>query len=230
MKTRDQILDGAFRKFGGVGDNESLDANQISKGTYALHAVLNTWNSFGNLIWKTNQYTVPVVAGTAAYTVGVGQTIVTGGVPVKLVSAQRHDTVASTTVPINVYTRTEYFEIPSVTSQGAPNAIYFKPGKTFSTLYLWPVPDAYWEANGNVLIDITEQLSLPAAGTDVIDLGDMWEEALIYTLAHRLSTEYGVPLQEKQELKKMSDELIELAKEGSNEEGSIYISPHTRYK
>jgi hypothetical protein len=228
MKTRDQVLLGAFRKFGGVGDNESLDSNQISNGTYALQAILNSWNSYGNLIWKTKQYSVPLTLNVGSYSVGPTGTIVTSGVPVKMVSAQRNDTIAGTSVPVNIFTRTEYFEIPAVTSQGAPVSVYFKPEKTISTLYVWPVPDSYWASYGRVLIDLTEQISLPSAGTDIIDLGDMWEEALIYTLAHRLASEYGVPLQEKQELKAMSKELIQLAQEGSNEEGSIFLSPKSK--
>lgn len=227
MKTRDQLITDALEKIGALGLNETPTANQITRGASALTSLFNTFHTFGMPLWKLHRYSFSFGLFTNGYaTMGTSGTLVTSSMPLKLIGADRYDSTSQVTVPLNVYTRNEYFDIPAPVN-AVPTQIYFVPKKTYAEVYLWPYPDSYWQTNGSLLIDVQESTDVITSGTDLPDAPDEWEEAIIYGLADRLAPNYGVPVQERAALtsafKERLDEVLRFGSEGA----SVYIQPDT---
>lgn len=231
MKTRDQLITDALRKCGALGDGETAASAQISAGASAINPLIKAWAAHGLQIWKIERVTEPMSSfvDDSALTVGVGQTIVTTNHPLKLVNAWREHTVDETVTELHIATRQRYLGNPTPTTTGTPVEVYYQPLKTTGQISLWPVPDTDWSTNGNLLLDFQVQFTETSTGSDVIDMPDHWEEALIYALAVRLAPEYGVPINERNLLKIDAKEALDLALSFSGEEGSLFIYPERRY-
>ena len=63
-----------------------------------------------------------------------------------------------------------------------------------------------------------------------MDFPRYWYEAVIYGLASRLSREYGIPVQDRQELKQEAEMFHQQALSFGTEEGSLYLQPDTNGK
>lgn len=226
MKTRDELIADALEKCGGLALNESPTANQYTRAASALTSMLKAYHSKGMPLWKLKQYTFALSLFTDGYAkMGPGQTLVTTTTPLKMLTAQRYDAVAETTIDLNIYTRQEYFVIPATTITAIPTQIYVQPQKTYMDVYLWPRPDTYSSTNISLKIDIQEATSSVGSGTDLPDFPDEWEEAIIYGLADRLAPNYAMPIQERQMLSKEAKDKLEEVLSFGNEEGSVFIKP-----
>ena len=227
MKTRDQIITAALRKCGALGDTETATSGMISAGAAALVALIKARITDGLQIWKLEKVIEPFSSftDTTPVTVGVGQTIVTTNSPLKLLGAWRRETATEITTPMDVISRQEYFRVPNPAAEGAPLQVYYQPLKTTGVLNIWPLPDATWQADGELVLDFHVKFTEVTTGTDVLDMPDHWEQAIIYELAVRLAPEYGVPINERQMLKLEADEYKKEALDFSQEEGSIYFAP-----
>jgi succinyl-CoA synthetase beta subunit len=60
---------------------------------------------------------------------------------------------------------------------------------------------------------------------DNLDFPEYWMEAVIYGLAHRLSPEYGIPLQDRQTLAAEAKRFLDDALEYSPEDTSLFFQP-----
>jgi len=228
MRTRDQLVTDALRKCGALGDGETAAAAQLAAGANAINALIKAWAAHGLQIWKMETVTslMSLMTSEVGLTVGVGQTIVTSNSPVKLISAYRYDALSEVSVDLTVESRERFFDIPNRTSEGAPVAVYFQPLKTTGTFYAWPLPDESWVTNGSFKLDFQVQFTTTTSGSDVLDMPDHWEEALIYNLAVRLAPEYGLSINDRNVLKIEAKETLQLALDFSNEEGSIFLRPN----
>mgnify|MGYP006921333050 CR=1 FL=1 len=232
MKTRDQLITDALEKAGGLGVNETASANQITRASSTLYSLLKTFNTKGMPLWKLKQHQIPMSVFINGYTsmgaIADGAGFETLTKPLKIISAQRYDSIAETTIDLHVDTRYEFFVIPAVNIESVPTQIYARPTKTLLELRLWPRPDTYWSTNGFVYIDVQEAVSTLSSSTDMPDFPDEWEEAIIYNLADRLAPNYGLPVQERQMLKKEAEQRLDDALSFGNEEGSVFFRPAQR--
>lgn len=229
MKTRDQLITDALEKIGALGVNETATANQITRAASVLTSLLNFLRVKGMPQWKLKQYTYAMSLFTAGYAkMGVGQTLVSTTLPLKMLSAQRYDALALTTIDLNVYTRQEYFVIPSTSITSVPTQVYVQPQKTYLDVYLWPLPDTYWTTNGSLKIDVQEATTDVTVGTDLPDFPVEWEDPIIYLLASRLAPNYGVPVQERNLLAQEAERILQEVLGFGNEEGSLYINPKVK--
>lgn len=180
-------------------------------------------------LWKITQYSFPMSLFTDGFaTMGPGQTLVTSTIPLKLINANRYDTLSQTTINLNIYTRQEYLSIPS-NPTAVPTQIYFVPKKTFAEVYLWPWPDSYSSTNVEARIDVQEATNTISLSTDLPDFPEEWEEAIIYGLADREAPHYGLPIEEKKDLARRAKDALEEALSFGNEEGSVYFKPQVRW-
>lgn len=230
MRTRDDLIKDALRKCGALGEKETPTAEQLSAGGAALNALIKAFAADGMQVWKLEQVNAAcsLFTTSAPVTVGPAQTIVTTTAPLKLISAWRQDIATEIKTPMALYTRTEYMDMPDPTSTGAPIAFYYQPLKNTGNLYLWPLPDASWVADGRVVLDFQTQYVETTTGSDVLDFPDHWEQTIIYSLAQRLAPEYGVPIDERNQLTQDSERFRMEALNYSNEEGSVFIRPTYR--
>lgn len=231
MKTRSDLITDAFRKIGALGDMETPTAAQLDAGEKALRGLVQFLATKGMPIWKLKQYAFPMSAWASGnpLTIGPALTQATSTAPLKVISAQRRDNLAGTTIDMNIYTRTEYFVIPSLNIDGTPTHIYNQP-KTEGTmdLYLWPRPNTYWTTHGDLLLDVQEQFSPLQFTFSTPDFPDYWEDAVLYQLATRLAPEYGLALPDRQMLKAEADQILKDTLDFGNEEGGIQFQPKYR--
>ena len=137
--------------------------------------------------------------------------------PLKIVDARRKD---SSDVPIEVITRQEYNELPSKTSTGSVNQVYYDPQLTTGTLKVWPT--------GAVVDDVIElTVMLPIQDFDSSnvdpDFPQEWLRALKWNLAADLGPEYGVPLDRQMFLEAKASKMLDEVSAFDEEVGSVYF-------
>ena len=221
---RDQIIAAALRKVG-FAEGETPNANQTSYAVDALNALITSWRADGMPVWAMKTFSFSVTAGTQNYEIGVGQTINTP-MPMKLTQAIRVATSGGNRVPLNIYTQYDFNLLSNFSSTtGTPVQVYYQPKATSGTLRLWPIPDATF-ASGNT-IEITYQRPFEEfdAATNDPDFPSYWTRAMIFGLAAELSSEYGLPLQDRAYLEKKALDLKTEALGFGTEEGSIRFQP-----
>ena len=220
---RNEIISAALRKLGVLSGGSSPETYQITDATQALNAMIKGFETDGMPLWSIKSYTFTVTQGTAAYNIGVGQTFNTAK-PLKVIQAWRNQDTNFSNVPMNVYTNYNYDLLPLALSSGTPVNLYYQPLREYGVINLWPKPN-------DSVTTITLRYQTPfedmTSSTDDIDFPSEWTEAIIYGLAHRLSPEYGVPLQDRQLLAKEAEFFHDKALSFGTEEGGIFFQPDT---
>ena len=220
---RDQIITAALRKLGVVSGGSTPETYQITNGAEALNALVKRLEADGMPLWSIKTYTFTTVAGDADYPIGPGQLYNTAK-PLKIFQAWRNDSTNYSNVPLNIYTNYNYDLLPLVNSSGTPVNLYYQPMRESGMINLWPKP-----ADSTTTISIRYQAPFEdfTASTDDLDFPTEWTDAVIYMLAVSLAPEYGIPIQDRQLLKKEADELHATAILFGTEEGSFFFQPDT---
>lgn len=223
--SRDAIVSAALRKLGVIADGAVATATQITNGAEALNNIVFSLYAQGMPLWAMKEQTWPLVAGTNTYTWSLTGTWDTEA-PLKVVQGWITDTTNSNTdIPLNKYTSTNYNLLSEKTDPGRPIHFWYEPGINTGTMRLWPTPDADSVTNCTVTFRYQSNFEQFNSSTDTPDFPQVWYEALIYSLAHRLSPEYGVGLQERSMLQSEANTLIDNALSFGTEEGSLFLQP-----
>lgn len=175
----------AMQKAGLLTKTEQPSADEINDGLYALNAMLSTWSNQAMLINVRTIETFPLVAGTASYSIGTGQTMNTTR-PMFV----NDSTIISGGIDYDVtcITDVDYNDITNKTQTGIPYWVNYNNGYPYGTLKFFPTPD---QAYSFRLLSEKPITDLTLDATVVLPPG--WEEAIIYNLAVRLASEYGQP-------------------------------------
>jgi hypothetical protein len=145
--------------------------------------------------------------------------------PLRVIDAFVHDQVTSTDQFIDVVTKNEYDLLGDKTATGTPNQVVYDPQLGNGTLYLFPQFE-----NGKKIITIIFQRPFEDfdASIDEPDFPPEWYDALCLNLAVRLMGPYGLPTQDRIELRSRAKDALDLAQQNEPEEGSMYIQPDKR--
>jgi len=225
--TRDQIINAAHRKIGIGVDGSTATTTQMTNAQEALNNLVFSLYAQGMPIWAmTTTFFTPVL-GQTAYQVGLG--IGTGNLniqaPLKITQAFSRDNISNTDIPMNIYTQYNYNLLSTKVNQGYPVHFWYQPGNQTGTITIWPAPDQYTATNRSIYFVYQRAFDQFNASTDTPDFPQVWIEPLIYSLAHRLGPEYGLPLSELDKLNETANALITNALSFGTEEGSIFIQP-----
>jgi len=220
---RNEIIYAALRKLGALSGGSTPEAYQVTDGTQALNAMIKGFETDGMPLWSIKSYTFTVTSGTAAYNIGPSQTFNTNK-PLKVIQAWRNDSTSYSNVPMNIYTNYNYAILPLVNSSGTPVNLYYQPLRDYGVINLWPKPS---DSTTTITLRYQTPFEDMTSSTDDIDFPSEWTEAIIYGLAHRLSPEYGVPLQDRQLLAKEAEFFHDKALSFGTEEGGIFFQPDT---
>lgn len=231
MINRDTIITEALRKCGRIGDGRVATANQIAACTQALASVVNHLATKGMPIWKNNvyEYSFSLLA-TGSANMGPAASLVTSEIPLKVTGAWRKDNLTNTQISLYIQTKDEQLDTPILTVTSAPINCYFRPIKTFGEVKVWPLPDTYWQTNGELVLNVTEAFTQAATSTDLPDFPNHWELYLTYMLAHTIAPQNGVPINERQLIEKAMVALETDVLGFSNEEGSVFFQPARDYR
>lgn len=233
--TRDGIISAAFRKIGALGDYESLGTEKLTVGIAAINPMIKALAVKGMPVWAISEQYINLSnwAGNESRTIGPGAQISQAVKPLKILQAIRRNNIDPANpvdTQMNIYTQEDYQILSSKKATGAPVHLYYQPQAYTGTIFLWPIPDTYWQTNGQLYIRYHKQFQDFDASTDEPDFPVEWHEALIYQLAVRLAPEYGVPLNDRIALKKEADDILNDALSFGTEEGSLFIRPDRRWK
>jgi hypothetical protein len=225
--TRDAIVNAAFRKIGIAVDGATATPTQLVNAQEALNNIVFSLYAQGMPVWAMTTTSFTPVLGQVAYPVGLG--IGTGTLnieaPLKVVQAWSRDNISETDIPMNIYTQYNYNLLSTKINQGYPVHIWYQPLNQAGTITIWPAPDQYTATNRSIFFVYQRAFDQFDAGTDTPDFPQVWLEPLIYSLAHRLSPEFGLPLSEQDKLNETAQALIQNALSFGTEEGSFFIQP-----
>lgn len=225
--SRSLLISGALRLVGGLGQGETATSDQLTEGAEALNYLAKAWQADGMPLWALKEYALTFVESTRTYRIGEGQTVATP-FPLKIVSALRRYTTTTTDIPLKIITRDEYERISNKVTEGLPLMLFYDKQRTYGDLYSYPVPDA--TAASAYTYRITYQRpyeDFDAAG-DEPDFPSEWFDALKFGLAVRIAPEYGVPIQEQQNLQRLAMQFKAEALSFGTEEGSIFFQVDRR--
>lgn len=225
--TRDSIVNAALRKVGELADGATATSTQLANAQEALNNIVFSLYAIGMPVWAMTTTSFPLVVGQAVYPVGVGIGSGTLNIqaPLKITQAWLKTSTDTTDVPLNIYTQYNYNLLPTKANQGRTVHLWYQPLNQSGNITLWPAPDNYTATYGTVYFVYQRAFDQFDAGTDTPDFPQVWLEPLIYSLAHRLAPEYGLPLSEVDKLNETAQALIGNALSFGTEEGSIYLQP-----
>lgn len=219
-QNRNEVITGALRKLAVLASGGTPDTNQISDANAALNAMVKAFHADGMPLWKIKEYTFTVTSGTSTYTIGPSQTLNTH-TPLKVIQALRTQSGA-TSIPMNIFTHYDFNLLPSQNNSGVPVNLYYEPLRTTGVISLWPTPN---DSTTTITIVYQSPFEDMTTSTDDFDFPSYWIEALIYNLAWRLSPEYGIPLNDRNQLANEAKFFKQEALSFGTEEGSMYLQP-----
>jgi len=226
--TRDQIINAAHRKVGIAVDGATATPTQLVNAQEALNNIVFSLYAQGMPVWAMTTTSFPLTQGVNTYPVGLGIGSGTLNIqaPLKIVQAWSRDSnTLNTDIPMNIYTQYNYNLLSTKINQGYPVHLWYQPQNQAGTITLWPTPDAYSAQFRSVFFVYQRAFDQFNSGTDTPDFPQVWIEPLIYSLAHRLSPEFGLPLSEQDKLNETANALITNALSFGTEEGSLFIQP-----
>lgn len=217
---RNQVITGALRKLAVLPSGGTPTSAQISDAADSLNAIVKAFHADGMPLWAITSTSFNTVDGTNSYTIGLSQTINVPA-PLKLIQALRTES-GSNNVPLNVYNRYDFNELPQTSTEGTPVTLYYQPLNGTGVIKLWPTPD---DSTTSITIHYQRPFEDMDNATDNFDFPASWILALTYYLAWTLAPEYGIPPSDRnilsQEARMFKDEALS---QGS-EEGSMFIKP-----
>ena len=225
--SRDDLITAALRKLGVLAEGQTPSAQNLSDGAQAVNVLIAALRSIGMPLWARKTYSFNPVANTGSYDIGIGKTFNTA-YPLHIMQAYRQDGSNTTKINMEVIPNFNYNLYPT-SSGGTPIQLSYQPFINYGTIRLWPIPDAS-ATSSTITIVYQSPFEYFNAATDTLAFPEEWYLAIIYKLATLLAPEWGIPLADRQDLKKDAAEFIEMAKEVGYEDGSLFIQPNRRTK
>lgn len=186
---------------------EHLDAART-----ATNMMLTRWSNQGVNLWQVTLVTVPLVQGTATYSVDANTVVM-------LDAYIEYGSPAIDRIILPV-SRTEYASYPNKAQEGFPTTFWFD--RLLSpTVTLWPVPDGTQTSLKYYKVMRIQDANMN--GTQEIDIPPIWLEAFAYGLALRLAMIWAP--EKATGIKPFADEAYEIAAMQNVETAQQYISP-----
>jgi hypothetical protein len=221
--TRADIIKTALRKCGALGDWESPTTEQTTAAALALQMLVKAWQSQGMPVWVIKEQAIPstnLAGGTV--NIGVGQTINVAK-PLKVLQAfLRRDDLDT---PLDIWDRWNFNTLVNHGIEGTPTILYYQPLLNYGTLFCYPLPDAATQTDTSVVIHYQAMFEDMDSDSNDLAFPPEWTKAVTYQLAVDLAPEYGLSINERQQLKMEAKEIKEEALSFGTEEGSFFIQP-----
>ena len=125
-------------------------------------------------------------------------------------------------IPVNTWSRAEYFKQTIKSSQGLPTQAYYQPTLTNGRLYIWQTAS---DVNQSMLFTGDLPIEVFEDTTNNPDFPAEWFEMLSWNLAALIAPEYGVPLSRQGFLDSRAALEMEDAMDWDEEQGSLLIGP-----
>lgn len=180
----------------------------------AANMMLGRWSSQGVNLWAVDLQTIPLVQGTATYSV-LANTVAM--LDAYIVTTSSGSTTNRLILPIS---RTEYASYPNPTQQGVPTTYWFDR-LLAPTVTLWPTPDGN-ETSFN-FYRVRQLSDANFTNGQQIEMPYYFQEAFAFGLAERLAMIWTP--EKVQMIKPLADEAYSIAATQNVETANYYISP-----
>lgn len=183
--TPERIIHFAYEDAGKTQEGDSPNSEQIARGMERLNDLINMWQTQGLKLWTLTDQSITLVAGTQAYTMYSGGSVVITK-PMRILSGYFLDT-SNNRRPIYPISWEEWMRLPQVTQTGPISQ--FLVEKLFDRLKVsfWLTPDAT-AALGTVHLLIQQQITNFSGLTETMMFPQEWFMALRWGLADDLCT------------------------------------------
>lgn len=226
---RDQVIKGALRLCGVIGEGETPTTEQINNASEQFNALVKYLGTMGLPLWAIRKSTKSFIAGQVEYDSAADWSL--SDRPLELLACYLHDVNSLTDIPIETITRSEYSTIGNKTSASFPVQVWFEPRLTSSKFTFYPAPSTAAAANKEFVFYYQIPFAdMTTSGTDVVDFPNEWILPLTYQLAVHLGVEYSVPSGKMATIKALADETYDQALSYGEEQGSIFFQPDDMWR
>jgi hypothetical protein len=201
------------------------DATGILDGDY-IGIVLNgndaQWTTVngspvGNVITLTANLTGDADTGqyVYAYTTKITRPL--------LVTSGRFRTNSTNEIPMRSISRQEYFDLPNKITQGESVQWYYNPLLDNGKIYIWPTAN---DATNYINFTFFPDFEDFDQALNTADFPVEWLDTIVFNLAERLATQYGITGVTYDRIVTRATQLLEESKGWDIEKSSIEFSPY----
>ena len=176
-----------------------------TQAVIALNSMIKSWQSRHVFLWTIKEFTQTVTNGVASYSLASVD-------PPPYAIDRAYLRISNDDRPIDVASWRQYIDIYNKTNSGDPSLVALD-NQIVPTLYVWPVPT---QTRTIYYTGIVKLKDFDTAAQNA-DFPVRYIEAITFGLAHKLASEYGIPLQERRELERQFQAEFAEAKTGERE-------------
>ena len=185
------VITDAYQDAGLIQDEQEPTPEQLAKGMRRLRDLINMWQTQGLKLWVNEDITVPLVAGTAAYTFAPAGTVVMTK-PLRVLEAYYLFTATNTRRPLSVLSLDDYWTLGQAgtltANRGTVSQYLVEKQATQLKVTFWLCPDDTEADNGAVHLLMQTQVTNPISLTETMNFPEEWRLALRWGLADDLCT------------------------------------------
>ena len=194
--------------------NTALLQEHMESARMSANMLLGRWSSQGVNLWCVDLETIPLVQGTATYSVPANTVVMLDAYVVQNLGGAAINRLI---LPIS---RSEYASYPNPQQQGFPTTYWFD--RLLSpTVTLWPVPDGTQTAFSYYRVRQIQDSNF--TNGQQVEIPYYFLEAFAYGLAQRLAMIWAPD--KVAMLKPLADESYDIASRQNIETAQQYISP-----
>lgn len=208
-QTRTEIIERAYRIIGKLSMGETLNAEMFQQAVIALNSMIKSWQSRHVFLWTIKEFTLELQPGVKSYSLAASDP------PIYAID-RAYLRIDNTDQNITVGSWRQYVDIYDKEATGDPVVVALNT-QLSPTLYVWTVPAQARTLYYTGVVRLKDFDS--AAGNP--DFPVHYLEAITFGLAHKLASEYGLPINERREIERQFQQEFSEAKTGDRERGEL---------
>lgn len=142
--------------------------------------------------------------------------------PIRVLSMQFGSTLTASEIPVNQWSREEYFDQPDKTSSGTVVQWYYSPQLTNGDLRVWQVASS---VRSVLRFTYVRPINVPGDQVDTLDFPSEWFKPLKWALAAEIGPSYGVPESRQAILESKAATTLDEVLDHDVERDSMQIQP-----
>jgi hypothetical protein len=225
--TRNQLIDAAVGTLGVLARGQTPDTDDYSVAATKLNMLIAQMRTKQLPLWKRTEYSLSLTASTLSYTLGDGLTLDTP-YPLKMLEAYSVPVSGNTRIPIELISNSEFNILPYNSSGGQPIKLTYQPYVNYGVVKVWPTPDSSVATNYTVKLVWQAPFEYFSTSTDTLDFPEEYYLPIVYGLAALIAPNWGIPIEDRRELKKEAKEFMDAVDSFGEEDASLFFQVDRR--
>jgi hypothetical protein len=226
--TRNDLIDAAISTLGVLARGQTPTTEDYTRAATKLNMLVAKLRTQQLPLWKRTEYTLTLVASQISYTLGDGLTLDTP-YPLKMLEAYSIPTSGNTRIDVEIISSSEFNILPYNTSGGQPIKLNYQPFVNYGVVKIWPTPDTSVATNYTMKLVYQAPFEYFTASTDTMDMPEEYYLPIVYNLAVLIAPEWGIPIEDRRELKKEAKEYLDAVESFGEEDASLFFQVDRRY-